>query len=223
MPFNARMSSSCRLLSLVLIASSLIATAKELPVRKHVFCLTDFGGNGDGTTLNTQSFNDAVAAITQVASDGGGLLRVPRGTWMTGPFNMTSHMTLFLDYGATILGTPNISLHPSIAEMPSYGGGPRPMSLVHGQGLVDVVISGANGTIDGNGAAWWFAKSKDIPHGRGFLLEMMHCQDLIVTNVTLQNSPSWTVHPYDCDRVYMTDVTILAPDTSPNTDGGLSK
>ena len=207
-----------QLLQLLLLLV-LTASANQLPARKHTYNLVDFGGKGDGVTLNTQSFRAAVAAITLVAGDGGGLLHVPAGRWMTGPFNLTSHMTLFLDQHATILGTPNRSLHPLVAELPSYGGGARPMSLVHGRGLADVVIAGANGTIDGNGAAWWHAQPKEVPNGRGFLLEMMHCQDLVVTNITLQNSPSWTVHPYDCDRVSITDVTILAPDTSPNTDG----
>ena len=52
---------------------------------------------------------------------------------MTAPFNLTSHMTLFLDAGATILGTPELDLHPPIPPLPSYGGSLRPMSLIHGE------------------------------------------------------------------------------------------
>lgn len=69
--------------------------------RPVVFNLTDFGGVGDGVTLNTMAFERAVEAISK---RGGGQLNVQRGVWLTAPFNLTSHMTLFLDEGAVILG-----------------------------------------------------------------------------------------------------------------------
>jgi polygalacturonase len=63
--------------------------------------LREFGGVGDGRALNTAAFEAAVAAI---AERGGGRLTVPAGRWLTAPFNLTSHMTLFLASGAEILG-----------------------------------------------------------------------------------------------------------------------
>lgn len=41
----------------------------------------------------------------------------------------------------------------------------------------------------------------------------------MIANVTLRNSPFWTVHPYDCTNVTIHGVTILAPLDAPNTDG----
>jgi hypothetical protein len=43
---------------------------------------------------------------------GGMLLYVPPGVWLTGPFNLTSHMTLFLARGATIKATQVSSSPP---------------------------------------------------------------------------------------------------------------
>lgn len=74
-------------------------------LRPHAFNLTDFGALGDGTTVNTRCFEDAIAAIKEVASDGGAQLNVGPGRWLTAPFNVTSHMTLFLAQGATIVGS----------------------------------------------------------------------------------------------------------------------
>jgi len=74
-------------------------------LRRHVFNLTDFGAVGDGTTVNTRYFEDAVAAIKEMAHDGGAQLNVGPGRWLTAPFNVTSHMTLFLAEGATIVGS----------------------------------------------------------------------------------------------------------------------
>lgn len=65
------------------------------------FNLTDFGGVGDGVTLNTKAFESAIKAI---AKNRGGQLNVQAGVWLTAPFNLTSHMTLFLEEGAIIRG-----------------------------------------------------------------------------------------------------------------------
>lgn len=73
-------------------------------LRPTAFNLTDFGGVGDGVTLNTEAFVRAVAQIATLGSQGGGQLNVQPGFWLTAPFNLTSHMTLFLAEGAVILG-----------------------------------------------------------------------------------------------------------------------
>jgi hypothetical protein len=72
-------------------------------LRPNAYNLTDFGGVGDGRAVNTQAFERAVEAISALADRGGGQLNVPPGRWLTGPFNLTSHMTLFLAEGAEIL------------------------------------------------------------------------------------------------------------------------
>jgi polygalacturonase len=62
------------------------------------------GAVGDGRAVNTAAFERAVEAIAALAERGGGQLNVPPGRWLTAPFNLTSHMTLFLAEGAEILG-----------------------------------------------------------------------------------------------------------------------
>lgn len=71
-------------------------------LRSLVFSLTDFGAVGDGVTLNTKAFERAVAEIRK---RGGGQLNVEAGRWLTAPFNLTSHMTLFLSENSVVLGT----------------------------------------------------------------------------------------------------------------------
>lgn len=79
--------------------------------RKHKAVLTDFGAVGDGKTSNTKAFRDAIAKLTPQAADGGVQLIVPPGNWLTGSFNLTSHFTLFIQKGATILASQVIYLH----------------------------------------------------------------------------------------------------------------
>lgn len=52
----------------------------------HKAKLTDFGAEGDGTTSNTRVFAAAIAKLSRLAADGGAMLVVPPGKWLTGPF-----------------------------------------------------------------------------------------------------------------------------------------
>lgn len=67
--------------------------------------ITDFGGVGDGKTSNTEAFRRAVRHLEGFAAEGGAQLNVPKGTWLSGSFNLTSNFTLFLERGAVILGS----------------------------------------------------------------------------------------------------------------------
>lgn len=70
--------------------------------RAEAISIADFGGVGDGKTLNTWAFRKAIYRIQHLRKRGGTLLYVPPGVWLTGSFNLTSHMTLFLAKGAVI-------------------------------------------------------------------------------------------------------------------------
>lgn len=51
-------------------------------------------------------------------------------------------------------------------------------------------------------------------------MQIMYSSDIMISNVTLRNSPFWTIHPYDCKNVTIRNMTILAPlFQAPNTDG----
>ena len=106
-------------MSYVIIAVALALTAAE-PSQKSpyggregpTFNITSFGAKGDNATLNTAAFVEAVGAIDKV---GGGTLVIPDGCFITGPFNMTSHMTLFLTAGATLRAPTADQLGPGPA------------------------------------------------------------------------------------------------------------
>jgi hypothetical protein len=73
--------------------------------RPHSVTITEFGAVGDGRTLNTLPFQNAVFYARSFADKGGAQLYVPKGRWLTGSFNLTSHLTLFLEEEATIIGS----------------------------------------------------------------------------------------------------------------------
>ncbi|KAL6861673.1 hypothetical protein ACP4OV_017373 [Aristida adscensionis] len=195
--------------------------------RAHTASLADFGGVGDGTTSNTAAFRSAVDHLSRYSGEGGGgaMLYVPAGKWLTGPFNLTSHFTLFLHSDAVILGSQDINEWPIIDPLPSYGRGRdkiggRYASLIGGSNLTDVVITGNNGTIDGQGAMWWSKFHKNqLKYTRGYLIELMHTDTIFISNLTLLNSPAWNIHPVYSSNIIVQGITILAPTHSPNTDG----
>ncbi|GFP94634.1 probable polygalacturonase [Phtheirospermum japonicum] len=198
---------------------------RAISCRAHSASILDFGGVGDGETLNTGAFQAAVSQLSQYASDGGAQLFVPAGKWLTGTFNLTSHFTLFLHKDALLLASQDITTWPVVDPLPSYGHGRdapggRYISLIFGTNLTDVVVTGDNGTIDGQGALWWqqFHKKK-LKYTRPYLIEIMHSDNIQISNLTFVNSPSWNIHPENCSDIIIQGITILAPITSPNTDG----
>jgi polygalacturonase len=83
-----------------------------------VFSIASEGGKGDNQTSNTEGFK---AAVAKIKAAGGGTLLVPEGTWLTGPFNLTSNMTLYLARGGTIQGNTDLGEWPLMPAMRSYG------------------------------------------------------------------------------------------------------
>ncbi|XP_023550019.1 probable polygalacturonase [Cucurbita pepo subsp. pepo] len=193
--------------------------------RKHSALLTEFGGVGDGVTSNTLAFRKAIEHLSTLAKDGGAQLVVPPGKWLTGSFNLTSHFTLFIDKEAKIIASQNESEWPLVEILPSYGRGRdapngRYSSLIFGTNLTDVVITGNNGTIDGQGSTWWEKfKKGELKVTRPYVIEIMYSEQIQISDLTLINSPSWFVHPIYSRNVIIQGLTILAPVTVPNTDG----
>ncbi|GAV90230.1 Glyco_hydro_28 domain-containing protein [Cephalotus follicularis] len=194
--------------------------------REHSASITDFGGVGDGQTSNTKAFQSAIDQLSQYALDGGAQLYVPAGKWLTGSINLTSsHFTLYLHQDAVLLASQDETEYPVIKPLPSYGRGRdapngRFTSFIFGTNLTDVIVTGENGTIDGQGVVWWqnFHKGK-LKYTRPYLIEIMFSTNIQISNLTLLNSPSWNVHPVYSSNILVQGITIIAPVTSPNTDG----
>ncbi|KAL2338995.1 hypothetical protein Fmac_013441 [Flemingia macrophylla] len=114
--------------------------------RPHAVSILEFGAVGDGKTLNTIAFQNAIFYLKSFADKGGAQLYVPPGTWLTQSFNLTSHLTLFLEKGANILGSQDPFQWEVVDPLPSYGRGVevpggRYQSLINGYMLRDVVIT----------------------------------------------------------------------------------
>jgi polygalacturonase len=175
-----------------------------------------FGAQGDGTTKDTAAIQHAIDAC---AADGGGTVRLTAGTYLSAPIVLKSNITLELDKGATLLGSPDHGDYPAKTEFRL----PAVQSLVSATNAENVAITG-EGVIDGQGKSWW-AETRGVKdagvmgvHPRPRLVVFDHCKHVRVEGVTIQNSPFWQLVPYDCDDVIIRNIRVLAPYPSPNTD-----
>ncbi|KAK2645291.1 hypothetical protein Ddye_020486 [Dipteronia dyeriana] len=196
-----------------------------LDPRPHSVSILEFGAVGDGKTLNTIAFQNAIFYLKSFADKGGAQLYVPPGKWLTGSFNLTSHLTLFLEKGAIILGSQDPSHWDIVDPLPSYGRGielpgRRYRSLINGYMLQDVVITGDNGTIDGQGSVWWdWFSSKSLNYSRPHLVELVSSEHIVVSNLTFLNSPAYNIHPVYCSNVHIQNLSLYVPPNSPYTVG----
>jgi polygalacturonase len=176
-----------------------------------------YGALGDGVAKDTLPIQQAIDAC---AKDGGGTVRLSAGTYLSAPIVLKSNITLQLEHGATLLGSPDHADYPAITQFRAPGLQP----LVGATNASNISITG-EGTIDGNGESWWvMARTiKDAgvlgnEHPRPRLVVFDHCKHIRIEGVTIQNSPMWQVVPYYSDDVVLRNIRVLAPPHSPNTD-----
>ena len=123
----------------------------EVPVFKNnTVSVADFGGKGDGVSLNTEAFSKAIDALSK---KGGGKLNVPAGVWFTGPIVLKSNINLHLEKGALILFSPDFKLYPIVSG--SFEGleTKRCQSPLSAHNAENIAITG-EGTINGSGESW---------------------------------------------------------------------
>jgi hypothetical protein len=114
-----------------------------------VFDVRDFGAMGDGKTLDTAAINKAVTAC---AEGGGGQVRFLPGRYLSATIHLKSHVTLYLEPGARLVGAPdpNLYQHPTVPQfMPEARWGKWHRALLLADGQEDITIAGV-GVIDGN-------------------------------------------------------------------------
>ena len=74
--------------------------------------VADHGAVPDNRTDNSRAFRNAAALCA------GGEMVVPAGTWLTGPFNLSSNTVLRLAPGATISGSRAPEAYPVVTQQP---------------------------------------------------------------------------------------------------------
>ena len=184
------------------------------PPQASAFNIVDYGATGRKSDNVTSAIQKAIDAC---AMAGGGMVYFPPGEHTSGTIHLKSHVRLRLEAGATLYSIKDKSAFDKDA-------------LIFGEDLEQISIEG-RGTVDGEGAYEW--RLNDIQDdfirpnqeqmealGRpllrsfpkkdqfGKLILLLRCKDVRISGVSLINSPSWTLHPYGCERMVIDGVYI---------------
>ena len=118
--------------------------------KKDTFNIMRFNAVPDGKTLNTGYINAAIDACNK---NGGGVVLVPAGLWLTGPIILKSNVNLHLNASATLLFTSDFNEYKLLKG--DWEGLPqmRNQSPISANNQTNIAITG-DGIIDGNGDAW---------------------------------------------------------------------
>lgn len=178
------------------------------------YVITDYGVKKDSTVVQTQAIQ---SVIDRAAREGGGVVVIPEGTYLTGAlfFKQGTH----LHVQGRLKGSDRIIDFPYMTTRIEGETCTYFCALVNADGIDGFTISG-KGAIDGNGLNYWQefwirrkwnpqCTNKDAQRPR--LTYISNCKNVTVQDVHLINSPFWTNHVYKSNHVRYLDCYIFAP------------
>lgn len=189
----------------------------------------EFGAYGNGEHDDTNAIQCAIMSCPK-----DGRILVPEGEYKITSIFLKSDITIELAKGAVLSAfteREKFPILPGVIEsydetdeynLGSWEGNPLDCfsGIICGINVENVVITG-EGTVEGNAGFdnWWHnVKVRNIAW-RPRLFFINHCKNVTMHGITVQNSPSWTLHPYFSDHLKFIDVKIKNPANSHNTDG----
>jgi hypothetical protein len=169
-----------------------------------VYDVRDYGAAGDGATLDTPAIHKAVEAC---AAAGGGQVRFPPGRYLSGTVHLKSHVTLFFDAGARLVGTANLDeyQYPTPpAFLPEAKWGKWHRALILGDGLEEIAIAG-QGVIDGNKV---FDPTGEERMRGPHTFVFVNCRRVSVRDVSFVDSANYAIFFQVSDDVDIRNVTF---------------
>ncbi len=149
----------------------------QTPIRSVI----EFGAVADAPGVQTVALQRAIDAV----GEQGGVVLIPRGTFVSGTLRMRSHVTVKLDEGAVLLGSSDFTDY----DARYWGGG-----FITGHDLTDVTIEGP-GVIDGADCA----NPKGEEGFRGaHCLAFVNCSNITVSGLTVRRSANWAFNCVSC-------------------------
>ncbi len=174
---------------LILTIALLADTQEVVAGGSGVFDIRDFGAVGDGKTLDTAAINKA---ITACAEAGGGQVRFPPGRYLSATVHLKSHVTLYLEAGARLIGAkdPNSYQYPVVPSfMPEAKWGKWHRALILADGAQDIEIAGP-GVIDGNKV---FDPTGEERMRGPHTFVFVNCRNVTVRDVSFVDSANYAI------------------------------
>lgn len=194
-------------------------TVPDFP--NKTFNIQDFGASSNGTSDNSEAFKKAIEACT---SQGGGMVVVPAGKYLTGPIHLKSNVNLHLEEGAEILFTKDHSaylplVHTSYegVELMNYS------PLIYAKGQKNIAVTG-KGVLNGQAGNenWWpWAGKEEYGHKEGDPTQnddpnLPALRQMAEDNVPVEDRKFGEGHyirptffePFECENILVKGVTF---------------
>lgn len=199
------------------------------------FTITDFGASQGDQAATSAAIAKAIDAAHQAGS---GVVVVPEGVWPTAKIHLKSHVNLHLSKGATLLFSekPEDYLPPvqtSWEGIECFNYSP----LVYAFDCENVALSG-EGKLKAKLDIWqiWYKRPKphmdalvalydmaykNVPvperqmvagenHLRPHFVQFNRCRNVLIEDISIEDSPFWTIHPLLCRDVVIRRVKVRA-------------
>ncbi len=179
--------------------------------------ITDYNVvNNDSTVIQTEKIQ---AVIDKAYEAGGGVIIIPKGTYLSGSLFFKPKTHLHLEEGAVIKGSDDISNFPVVKTRMEGQTLKYFAALVNADKVDGFTISG-KGTINGNGLRYWTSfwirrqvnpNCTNMDELRPRLVYISNSKDVQLSGVSLINSPFWTTHIYKCENIKLLNLHIFSP------------
>jgi len=208
----------------------LIPSFRNLPK----YNILDFGAEPNDKEKNSRAIEEAINRATAK----GGTVIIPPGEWLTKKIHLKSNVNLHISQGATLVFSEDPQDYlPAVLSswegLECYNYSP----LIYAFGLKNVAISGT-GTIKAQLDIWkkWFPRPRphmesiknlynwaqdelpvekrimvnDTANLRPQFIQFNRCENVLIEDIKIRNSPFWTVHLYLSKDIVVRNIDIYA-------------
>lgn len=175
----------------------------------------DYGAIGNGRVLDNLAINKA---IDSCSSNGGGVVVVPSGVYLSGSIRLKSNVNLYLEAGAVIKAAPSSMKAYDESEHwdgPAYQDGGHTYfhnSLIWAEGQTNVSITG-RGLIDGDGLTKNDTEHAGIVEGGSIgtgdkAIALKCCRNVLIRDITIFKGGHFGIIITGCDIATIDNVTV---------------
>jgi exo-poly-alpha-galacturonosidase len=200
--------------------SSFFLLSKE----KKRFIITDYGAKDDTSVVNTIAIQKTIDVC---AAKGGGVVVVPKGTFISGAIFLKKNVSLTVEKDGVLKGSANQVDYPQVQTR--WEGEERiwTSAFINATGVDNIELTG-EGTIDGSGDVWVMnAPSRGTRQqdttirrlGRPRMICFTSCKNIKIAGLRLHNQALWGLHILYCKKVLVENLNITADHNIPSSDG----
>lgn len=205
-------------------------------VKATVYNVLDFGADNSGKKLTTMHIQ---ATIDHCSKNGGGVVYVPLGKYLTGTLNLKSNVEFRFENGSMLVATTDLSQYQKHNE--------HLAGVFYTEDAENVSITG-QGKIHGQGMEFMYQDSakvilgdvlnhvrqknnlRKVESGLGDgpvhpkdryhqMIVFSNCRNIRLTDFECIDAPYWTFLIVHCERVFVSKLSIDNNLLIPNSDG----